>query len=156
MTHLKCAEILIFPFVKHLYLFEIIHAFQRKEQLPFALISLLHIKKNVSEQGDWRNLPSALVLGIIFFFKVLLCLVSSFNENRSNLLEIFARAGGFPVKPWAFQVHVNKKKNQVDFSFWGFANLLCFLFLQKVWTSIFLFNFIMVVIEFSLICQLHI
>lgn len=45
MTHSKCAEILIFPFVKHLYLFEIVHAFQRKEQLPFALISLLHIQK---------------------------------------------------------------------------------------------------------------
>jgi len=45
MTHSKCAEILIFPFVKHLYVVEIVHAFQRKEQLPFALISLLHIQK---------------------------------------------------------------------------------------------------------------
>lgn len=51
MTHSKCAEILIFPFVKHLNLFEIVHAFQRKEQLPFVLMSFIHYK-NTTEQGD--------------------------------------------------------------------------------------------------------
>lgn len=120
MTHSKCAEILIFPFVKHLYLFEIVHAFQRKEQLPFALISLLHIQKTwLNKETEGISLQSQCSAQFSFFKS---CFVPSpvstkIETSYLKLLPeyVFSLWNPVLIPQNAFQMHVSKNSGRFQF-----------------------------------------
>lgn len=114
---------LIFPFVKHLYLSEFVHAFQRKGQLPFALICLLHTHKM------WLNretLCSQCPVYILFLNSALFSL--QFQLRETFYLKCLPEL--LPCETlWLSHRMVSRyiqAKIQVDTSFWGFDNLLCF------------------------------